>query len=621
MQGAFLFAPMIKSRILVFVFGVTLLLLALVYVPGLRGGFFFDDNPNIVDNGAVHLRALDWESLRASLSGPEAGPFGRPISVLSFALTHFFFGLDPFAFKAINLVLHGFNGALVGIFVFLLLGALQGRGREFLTKNCWLALWVAAVWLLHPMNTIPILLAVQRMTLLAGTFCLLALICHVKAVMAPNGQPIQWGWLVASWFLFWPLSMLSKETGLLFPLFVLIISIFQRGQATEQRLTKRRQLAVIATCILLLCMALSLGFYWGWDWLSRAYITRPFTLAERLMTEARVLWFYAFQIVLPDYERFATFHDDFVLSTDFTQPLTTWISVVAWCVAILAIVIFRSVLPVVCFAGAWFLGGHSLESTFLPLELVHEYRNYLPSIGLILGSGWLGMCALRHVRMDHTKFTTGLVGAMAVALCTGITWTRASQLGDPLNGPQIEAERHSQSARANHAAAVALFQAGYGDKDDPIGAHRLRYYLIQASKVDSGFKLAPLTLIIWACASERLVEDDWVNMLEARLEHTAFSPQDNNLPEHLLRPLVTMPKCLPQQDALKLFAAPVRNSRISNAVKSSFVEAAADYELLVSNSPKSARSLLQKAALLAPHDTKLAGKLKSFEAVHSEEAR
>jgi tetratricopeptide (TPR) repeat protein len=36
---------------------------------------------------------------------------------------------------------------------------------------------------------------------------------------------------------------------------------------------------------------------------------------------------------------------------------------------------------VLLFALCWFLGGHLLESSFIPLELYFEHRNYLPSIG------------------------------------------------------------------------------------------------------------------------------------------------------------------------------------------------------------------------------------------------
>ena len=41
-------------------------------------------------------------------------------------------------------------------------------------------------------------------------------------------------------------------------------------------------------------------------------------------------------------------------------------------------------MPLVSFGIAWFLVGHGMESTFLPLEIVHEHRNYLPLFGILL---------------------------------------------------------------------------------------------------------------------------------------------------------------------------------------------------------------------------------------------
>src|SRR6185312_5245000 len=44
--------------------GLALALTALAYAASLRGGYVFDDFPNIVENREVHLAALNWHSLR-----------------------------------------------------------------------------------------------------------------------------------------------------------------------------------------------------------------------------------------------------------------------------------------------------------------------------------------------------------------------------------------------------------------------------------------------------------------------------------------------------------------------------------------------------------------------------
>lgn len=580
-----------------------------VMLPGLGGDFLFDDYPNIVENETVHLRTLSFEALQESLSGPAAGPLGRPVSVLSFALTHYFFGLDPFAFKAINLAIHVINGLLVPWLVTLLLRTL--RGVQLSEKgSAWLPLWVAAIWLVHPINIVPVMLAVQRMTLLSGMFMLLALIGHLKAMSTPPGKSAKWAWFAASWLVFWPLSVLSKETGLLFPLYILAIMLL--SQPAEVPAPRKKSWVVAASFFSLLFIALAMLSFLGRGWLDAAYAMRPFSLAERLMTEARVLWFYAAQIAIPDHESFGLYLDDFTLSTGLLSPPATLFAIISWGAVILAIGYYRHSQPVLCFAAAWFLVGHSLESTFLPLEIAHEYRNYLPSIGLILGVGYLGTTVLQKLKMDHRSLTVGLTAVIPVLVLALFTWTRADQLGNPLVGTQIEATRHPQSARANHAAALALIQSGYGDADDPLGGHNVQYYLQQAGAVDTSFKFGYLGLIAWACASGRPVERQWIDEFARRLEHTPFSPRDLELPDHLLKPLFSMPKCLDRQDAIRLFVAGADNSKLTKSLRTRFLEAASNYELLVSVDPSSARNYLEKASAVSPEDIALSRRFKSF---------
>lgn len=579
-------------------------------LPGLDGGFLFDDTPNIVENSAIHLQTLSLDSLRASIAGPSAGPLGRPISVLSFAITHYFFGLDPFAFKAINLAIHVINGLLVAWLVTLLLRALPNNQLSEKTST-WLPLWVAGIWLIHPINIMPVMQVVQRMALLSGMFLLLALISHLKAMSMPSGKRTYWAWLAAGWLLFWPLSILSKETGLLFPLYILALTQLTRSAAAS--LQQKESWVIPASLFLLFTIAAAMLYFLGWNWLETAYAMRPFTLIERLLTEARVLWFYAAQIVTPNYASFGVYLDDFALSTGILQPPTTLLSVIGWGLVILGIWLFRTRQPLLCFAATWFLVGHSLESTFLPLEIAHEYRNYVPSISLIVGVGYIGLVALQKLKRERRSLTIGMLATISMLILAIFSWLRADQMGNPLIGPQIEATRHPQSARANHAAALALIKAGYGDAGDPIGGENIRFYLQQSETVDPSFKFGYLGLIVWACASGRPVEQQWLDGLSHRLEHTPFAPKDRELPDLLFKPLLSMPRCLNRQDAIRLFVAGADNSRISNTLRARFLEAAADYELLVSVDPRSAQNYLKRSSAISPDDLILRQKLKSFE--------
>src|SRR5258708_6369352 len=72
-----------------------------IYVPGLHGWFVFDDIPNIVENGALHIDDLSWASLRRAAMSGVASDWGRPLSMLSFGANYALTAGDAFAFKLV----------------------------------------------------------------------------------------------------------------------------------------------------------------------------------------------------------------------------------------------------------------------------------------------------------------------------------------------------------------------------------------------------------------------------------------------------------------------------------------------------------------------------------------
>lgn len=579
----------------------------LVYLPGLSGPFLFDDNGNIVDNTSIQIMSLSWAALADSLSGPTAGPLGRPISVLSFALTHYAFGLDPFAFKAINLFIHLLNGFLVTL-LFRMVLRHSGLSVSQATRE-WLPLWVGVVWVLHPINVIPVLMAVQRMTLLAGLFTLLALICHIQGLLADRPAK-RVAWMLIGWGIAWPLAALSKETAILFPLYALILSwalVRTIGISDLRRITLPGLTAAVA-------IALAFMAYLGADWLERGYEMRTFSLHERILTELRVLWFYCGQILVPSHAKFGLFLDDFQISRGVAEPVSTAVAMVGWLAVLLACAMLLRRQHLIALSILWFLVGHSLESSFLPLEIAHEYRNYLPSLGLIFACGLSGVVAMQ--RMGERQGAKALIitlGCVAVVLASTYTWMRSMQYGDGLEGAQMEVSYHPRSPRANYEAAAALMKNGYGAQGDPLGEVLVQYHFREAGKLDPSFKLGYLGLIMWACASERPLDTLWLDELEQRLKDTPFGPKDRDLAADLLPPLLANKSCIDRSQALRLFTAGSTNSRIGDNARASFLETAADYELLAYADIGSAIQFLKRAVGVAPFRKGLREKLDSLE--------
>jgi hypothetical protein len=83
-------------------FFLLLILLTIVaYYPGLSGDYMFDDTSNLLKNEALDIETLNMDSLQSAAYSSGAGMLRRPVSMASFALNRFFFGIAPYSHKVI----------------------------------------------------------------------------------------------------------------------------------------------------------------------------------------------------------------------------------------------------------------------------------------------------------------------------------------------------------------------------------------------------------------------------------------------------------------------------------------------------------------------------------------
>lgn len=130
---------------------LALALTLLIYLPGLNGPFVFDDFTNIVQNSALTVHNLDWDQLAQAALSSNAGPLQRPLSMLSFALNVYFGGLDAYAFKWVNLLIHLLNGVLVYSLLYRVMRVWRRQGAVADIPACdWLPPLAAAAWLCTP---------------------------------------------------------------------------------------------------------------------------------------------------------------------------------------------------------------------------------------------------------------------------------------------------------------------------------------------------------------------------------------------------------------------------------------------------------------------------------------
>ncbi|NND66092.1 MAG: hypothetical protein HKN19_00770 [Halioglobus sp.] len=435
--------------------GLLLAVTVWVYWPGIDGPALLDDRSSVL---VIKNLKDSPELARDYIFGDRSGLLGRSVSMATFVLEKMYLDEGIRGGKMVNILLHAFNGGLVIWLFWLLLRQQDIPGYRAIAVIC------GGLWLLHPLLVSSVLYVVQRMAMLATTFMLLSLISYIYCRLSVQaGRRGAWAWLFAV-LAFFLLGMFSKENAIVvIPVILLLEVLWLRCRgAGGVTLTWLRNLSygLIAggTAVLFGILV------FGWDSLAARLSRRPFTLAERLMSESRIVWDYVGQLLWPELDRMGLYQDDVAISRSFTEPVTTLYATAGWALVLLVgIVLLRWQLGRwLVLAMAIFLVGHSVESTVLSLELYFEHRNYFPAIGMALGVAVLLAALLR--RAPQAQVPLNLLLTMLLVVLSAATasqvqvWSKRSVL------VLQNVSGHPESPRANIDMATELASAGALDK-------------------------------------------------------------------------------------------------------------------------------------------------------------
>ncbi len=417
-------------------------LVLLVLGPGLYGTFYLDDFPNLSPLIWVDEPGRFWHVVLSS----DSGPSGRPLSILSFALQAGAWPSNPFAFKFFNLVLHGANGVLVLALTHTLLRLAPVRVRHPVA----ISVATALLWGLAPIHLASVFYVVQRMTLLSAFFTLVGLLGYLNARSLWLEGRGKAGFLLASIALTLTLSLgiLSKENAILMPVYVLVL------EATVLRRVPRPK-GWLIWCSVFLCLPLlaTAVYLTVHQHDLSSYAFREFSPIQRLLTETRVLVNYLAATLFPSSNQLGLFHDDLSVSQGLLAPPTTLASTLALLGALSAALALRKRQPVLAMAVLWFLGGHSLESTILGLELYFEHRNYLPVYGPLLALVWYGINLTDRFKAQTLKGLTIAIGLAYMGMVGFVAHQEARLWGDPQAMAESKLRDHPDSLRARIYAA------------------------------------------------------------------------------------------------------------------------------------------------------------------------
>lgn len=526
-------------------------LTALSYWPGLGGGFVFDDYQNIVENPAVQVTRLVWEDwLSAALSSP-ASALQRPLAMLTFTLNHFFTGLNPWPMKLTNLAIHLLNTLLVFALVRSLFGVLFARAEVFKHRSPEpVALFTAAFWALNPINLMAVLFIVQRMEILSHTFVFLGLWLYVLGRARQQNRDGGWTLILCALIPCTVLGLLSKESAVLLPLyaFCLEIIVFRFTGADA-----RRDQRIFTLFGILLLLPALMGLLWL---LPRslgvgAFSGRDFTLAERLMTEPRVVMDYLRWTLLPDLRQLSLYHDDYVVSRSLLSPPATSIAIIAIPTLLLIACLSSNRRPLVSLGLLWFLGAQLLTATFINLELVFEHRNYFASLGLCL---LLADLLLLAPKSQAARRAGMLIASLFLVYSAATTHLRAREWSGPVRFASTEAAKHPMSPRATYELARIRVIATNFQATSRF-SHEAWKALDRARSVPRAGLLPDQASLIFASRTGLVPQTAWWRDMQDKLRRRPIGPQE-------LLSLVAVSDCaiegmcaFPEREMLNTFGA------------------------------------------------------------------
>lgn len=472
----------VNKRFIVFGFSIVLLLAWYCYGASFGGAFQLDDQSNLSGLATVS----DWQTAVNFITSGTAGPTGRPLSLLTFALQADQWQVGAEAFLRVNVFIHLLNAILLAWCVrqvFLMRGEQDNNATM-------LGCIVSSIWVLLPLLATSSLLVVQRMTTLSGLLMLLGLAGYLAARASIGRSPQRALILMgASLTVATLLAALAKESGLLLPTFVLVLESTVLTRPVEVQASRWKKWSLL---FLWLPTVLLLGYLASRALYPEYLIARHgFDGGERLLTEARILWLYLSKALLGLPGRLGIYHADFTIARSLWSPLTLLASF-AWLAATISALVWRRRYPWFALAVLWYLAGHIIESTVVPLELYFEHRNYLPIVGPIIA-----LAAFLLLGSEQRRKITLTVIPVVLLLNAWFLYSFASLSGDPSMASRYWAVRYPHSVRA--LTNMATFQLAEEGIDKGVAsiqhfaAEHPRYAYIRIQELNLRCLAAPAT--------------------------------------------------------------------------------------------------------------------------------
>jgi tetratricopeptide (TPR) repeat protein len=263
---------------------VLALLTVTAYLPALEGGYIWDDDAYVTENSSLRSTRGLWRTWTDIYANPQY----YPLTFTSFWLEYQWWGLKPFGYHLVNVLLHTLSSILFWLVL-----------RRLALPGAWVA---SAIFALHPVHVESVAWITERKNVLAGVFFLSSALAYlgytrlgrspVTAPEEPEDPSRSRGRYLLAIVLFLA-ALLSKTVTCLLPVALLVI-LWWKNDAL-----RRRDLLPLAPFFLLGAAGGLLT-----PWLEVHHVKAvgsafDYSFVERVLIAGKALWFYPAKLLWP----------------------------------------------------------------------------------------------------------------------------------------------------------------------------------------------------------------------------------------------------------------------------------------------------------------------------------
>lgn len=394
----------------------------LTYGSSLRNDFLTYDDDLFVTRHPLVISGT-WTDLPQIFTGFDAELF-MPLTIASLKLDYAVAGAQPFQFHLTSLLLHILSACLIVWLCMLLF------------KHRTIALFLGAVFLLHPLNTEVVAWVAARKDALSTPFFLGASIAYLYAQDRKNRQ------LMITSIALFAAGLTAKYMIVTLPAFLIVLDMLRGarpGKAMAKRIAPFVVLSAVFTLIALLGKQTGLGAPVG---------------GVALLAGKTTLW-YLQLFLFPDNLRILYLQETPARFTlEFVLP---WLAIISIATAGCFL---RRFIPGLVLGLAYFF--IALIPTF-PAAVKHgeyfgaDHYAYLPMIGLLVGIGWV------MVRLKPRRSKRQFIGIVTILLVVQLGAIANRQARTWRNSDTVFAralEYHPCSIVAHNNRAASFAQTG-----------------------------------------------------------------------------------------------------------------------------------------------------------------